>query len=607
MIAWLIIGQVAWAALPDGSFIGRIYYETVTDLSALYSYPIDLHEYNNRAEKYVLAGMNNETMERLTAAGWRVVPDKRTTDSYNAITRSAATKTEQNDTFYGGYRTVSTTLGIMNDTAAAYPTITELIDYGDSYCKLNVGSCIANNETMDGFDLLAIRVGSKENLASPTGSLSRPALILIAQVHAREITTSEQALFLLDHLTSNYGTDPDITWLVDWRDIYIIPMVNPDGHYIVETVSAPNFQRKNARLTQSNCTGYNWWGVSERQRGVDLNRNHSWEWAMMGTDNVLVGSSDSPCNELYHGSSPASEPETAALETFIRSITEDQREAGPGEAAPITTQDVFITMHSYSDLILYPWGSTENRAPNEAGLKRIADKLGAMTGYEPRQGIYLYPVTGTTDDWVYGEFGIPSFTYEVGGAEDTHHPPYTVASTDHWNEVRDSLLYAAKIANAPYALSHGPEVSSLNAAIVDDMVRITAVVDDSANGDDGIRAFGYTLDTPYRENGDIPTLVLPNAGPLAQTEEGVFIVELDLCNDVGVGEHVVYGAGYDAAQNWGVMQAASFIVPFEACFTRLYIPAVMSAPATPVVVASSSSIVLSVVSLIAFALYWRKE
>jgi len=153
-------------------------------------------------------------------------------------------------------------------------------------------------ETLPGFPLLAMRVTNEnrpgssiingENIAMG----SKPVFFLMANIHAREITTPEIAMRFLEQLLDGYGNDPDVTWLVDHHEIWIVPTVNPDGHWLVELGETPAYdgppfyQRKNANNDADNdgmpdCSA--WPPGEAAQPGIDLNRNHSFEWDQGGT------------------------------------------------------------------------------------------------------------------------------------------------------------------------------------------------------------------------------------------------------------------------------------------------------------------------------------
>lgn len=212
-----------------------------------------------------------------------------------------------------------------------------------------------------------------------------PEVLIVALHHAREWTSSEIALALAENLTSSYHNDSRLSWLVDNREIWIVPVVNPDG--LDYALSYDQWWRKNRHL---NFDG---------SYGVDLNRNYG---GSMNGDSAGDwggdGASHDPTNEVYCGSGPFSEPETQSVRDLIlaRNFT------------------LALDFHSYSDLVMWPWGYTANKTADDADLVRIGSEFAALNGYLPEQSVGLYPTTGDSLDWMYGAEDIYAFCFEVG-------------------------------------------------------------------------------------------------------------------------------------------------------------------------------------------------
>ena len=536
----------------------RVYYDDTRDIARLQHY--DVWEYNNTVEHYVLVATNAAEREVLRQAGWRVEVDGQATSHLN---RPAGRITD----LKGGYRTVDELYADLDTTLAAHPLITEVLTYGQSHC-LTAGGCdFPGGATLSGYPLRAVRVTNEATPGSSTiagGSVTRgskPVFFLMANIHAREITTPEIAMRFLDLLLDGYGLDPDVTWLVDGHEIWIVPMANPDGHWLVELGERPEYggqafyQRKNANNDgngdgAADCPdwppsvaepGYGY------QMGIDLNRNHSFGWGGNGASSY-------PCDLTYRGTGPASEVEVAQLETLVRALIPDQRGPGLDDPAPDDTTGLLITLHSFSNLVLYPWGHLYNDAPNQVGLKAIADKLAGYTGYRACQvsdGDCLYAAAGASDDWAYGELGIPAFTFEIGNQ---FMPAYETIDATQWPENRPALLYAAKIARTPYQTVRGPDV--LGAALsAEGFVRVlTAVVDDSRNGQRPIVAAAYTLDTPPWKPG-APSIPLAAIDGAFDSPVEHVLGHVDV-SDLMPGRHILYIRGQDDEGNWGPVSAA---------------------------------------------------
>jgi len=252
-----------------------------------------------------------------------------------------------------------------------YPAIAKVYDIGDSWEK---------TQSISDRDVLAIKISDNVQLDE-----SEPEVLVTALHHAREWITTEVAVALVERLTSDYGTDERISWLVDNREIWIVPIVNPDG--LDYSLAIDSMWRKNRRLNL------------DLTYGVDLNRNYggSSNGDALG-DWGGAGASTTPSRETYCGEAPFSEPETIAIRDLVLS----------------KNFTLAVDMHSYGDLVLWPWGYTVNHTLAYDDLSRIGSELAASNGYVSEQSIMLYPTTGDSLDWMYGSAGIYAFCIEVG-------------------------------------------------------------------------------------------------------------------------------------------------------------------------------------------------
>ena len=205
--------------------------------------------------------------------------------------------------------------------------------------------------------------------------------------HAREWISVEVAYLLAEDLLAGAATDPAREWLQE-GEIWVAPMVNPDGHEFTRTDN--RLWRKNRRR---NANG---------SFGVDPNRNYGYMWGTLDNNTTSSVASD----DTYFGPRAFSEPETRAVRNLVA------RELFGG----------VLTYHSYSQLILYPWGHTQKEITDVADLREmrdLADEMQRLIGgvhgktYVAKQSSGLYLTAGDTTDWTYGEYDIPSFTVEL--------------------------------------------------------------------------------------------------------------------------------------------------------------------------------------------------
>ncbi|MDX6769508.1 MAG: M14 family metallopeptidase [Elusimicrobiota bacterium] len=251
----------------------------------------------------------------------------------------------------------------MEGVAAAAPDLVSLFSIG---------------KTVEGRDIWALRLNADEKGETPS---AKPGIVFLGEHHAREHLSVEVPLRLVQRLVAERAR-PELARLLAKRDVYFIPMVNPDGAEFDLVGDRYHMHRKN---TRQNPDG---------SRGVDLNRNYAFRWGGQGA-------SSDPGDDTYHGPAPFSEPETQAVKAFV-------------EARPNLT--TLLSYHTFSELVLYPWGGTDESISDPVALaafKNMAQEMAGMTGYRAMQSSDLYVATGDTCDWAWAERGIFAFTFEL--------------------------------------------------------------------------------------------------------------------------------------------------------------------------------------------------
>lgn len=258
----------------------------------------------------------------------------------------------------------------------------DLFALRDSYPNLARISVIG--ESLEGRNIYALKISDNVH-----NDESEAEVIFIGCHHAREWISVEIPYLLAKYLVENYASDPQVQNLVDQSEIWIVPLLNPDG--LEYSIHFYRYWRKNRR---DNGDG---------TYGIDLNRNYGYQW---GIDNI--GSSPYTFSNTYRGPSAFSEPETQAIRDLYA-----QRNFS-----------ALISYHSFSQVILYPWGYTDQPSADDLLLEQIATDMStqmqAINGndygfMQAGEGFYL--TNGDTTDWSYGVYGIPSFTIELPPAD----------------------------------------------------------------------------------------------------------------------------------------------------------------------------------------------
>jgi carboxypeptidase T len=252
--------------------------------------------------------------------------------------------------------------------ANQYPKLTRLQQIGTS---------------LQGRAIWALLISDTPAVNDVTG-LSKPSLVFDGVHHAREIMTAEVVMDVADTLLGKSSTDTHIQNIVHNWQVWIVPMLNVDGSNIV--FSKDSMWRKNAHADQNNIYG------------VDINRNYDYKWAGCN------GSSSDLSAQDYHGAAAASEPETKAMQNFMTSLQ------------PTSS----LSYHSFSELILYPYGC-RMVTPENALVQKIAGELAALLPTDDGTDHYapgtpwelLYDVDGSSMDYFYAKFGTLSYVFEV--------------------------------------------------------------------------------------------------------------------------------------------------------------------------------------------------
>jgi carboxypeptidase T len=281
----------------------------------------------------------------------------------------------------GGFLTIDQCMEHLDEMATQYP---DLIS----------PRAVLNYETHNGRQIYWVRLSD-----NPNTNEDEPEVLYTGMHHAREPIGMQALIYYMYYLLENYDTDPDVKYIVDNFELYFVPILNADGYgYNIQNEPGGGGNwRKNRR--QNDDGSY----------GVDINRNYGYMW---GYDNS--GSSPVPSDDTYRGPSAFSEPEIQCIRDFCE--THGFR--------------IALNYHSYSGLLLYPWGWSAEPCEHDAIFHAHASILTTESGYTYGPGYTtIYATNGGSDDWMYGEQEtkdlIYSYTPEVGNGDDGFWPSVT--------------------------------------------------------------------------------------------------------------------------------------------------------------------------------------
>lgn len=406
----LLLGMIVFTVLSYGQEVqeiyqkAKIYYNNSSDLQRLDALGIPIEHGVHKKGHFFISDFSISELDRVRNAGFNIEVLIEDSAAYFLQKNKLQPYLQRNPTCNGGgaidYQTPANfNLGSMG----GYLTYQELLDELDEM-RMLYPNLITAPENISTF----LTEGTPDNTVTPSiggngikwlkisdnpGSTSEgePQILYTAIHHAREPMSLSQLVFYMWYLLENYDTDPEVQSIVDNTELYFVPVVNPDG-YLYNQKTNPNgggFWRKNRKNTY----------------GTDLNRNYDYYingdpgngiWGGLGTSNN-TGSN------VYHGPSPFSEIETQAMKWFVEN------------------HDFVMAFnnHSYSKLLLYPYGYDENvPTPENALFQGISEELVSQNGYANIISSELYPAAGVSDDFMYGTVNthtkIYAFTPEIG-------------------------------------------------------------------------------------------------------------------------------------------------------------------------------------------------
>ncbi len=370
-----------------------------TDINKLASLGISLENLESKPNVFIIGEFSETEIELIDASGLRyevVIDDvssyyQQRNAKYNIEELNNEMKAKRRNYFgyvtpanfslgsMGGYHTYQELLNELDEMKSLYPNL------------ISTKAAIGLTNTIENRPVYWVRISN-----DPQANQDKPKVLYTALTHAREPASMQQMLYQMWYILENYETNPEIQYLVDNLELFFIPCVNPDG-YIYNQTTNPNgggMWRKNRRNNGGSM-------------GVDLNRNFGYQW---GYDNS--GSSPNGSSDTYRGTAPFSEPETQLVKQFV-------------ETREFT---LALNNHTYSDILIYPWGYSNFLTPDANIFIEYAKLLTSENGY-----VYgtcyetlNYTANGVSDDWFYGEQTtknkVFAFTPEAGSPSDGFWP-----------------------------------------------------------------------------------------------------------------------------------------------------------------------------------------
>lgn len=352
----------------------RVWYQSDTQLQQIFALGLDNEGARVKHNTFIEGVVPESVVPDLESAGFRVeILQNDLAQAYETQLRHDPPSREFGQGSMGGYYTYDEISVLLDSLHASHPEIVS--------AKFSIG------QSYQGRDLWAVKISDNVDLDE-----AEPEVFYNSLIHAREPAAMMAVLYYAFQLADHYVTNPEYQYLVDHREMWFVPVINPDG-YVYNEMNHPNGGGMHRKNLSPGCID---------PPGTDLNRNFGYNW---GFDNS--GSSPSSCSETFRGLEAFSEPETQALRDFVLSRN-------------FTT---VFNYHTYSDLLIMPFGYTADAVPTEPDYSiymELGQDLIADNGYLFGTGMQTvgYLTNGDAVDWMYGSQGIINFTPEVGGYGD---------------------------------------------------------------------------------------------------------------------------------------------------------------------------------------------
>lgn len=347
----------------------KIYFDSLRDITDLRNAGLEFDHFHLAKDNALTVFISDEEFTILQSTGFRYdiliddwyayynnIPELTESEKSVLIQRS---KMEMNVSGFGfgsmgGFYTLAEVNAELDSMKLLYPNLIT--------SKVSIGNSIENRP------IYMVKISD-----NPSIDENEPEVLYTALHHAREPESMMQMIYFMYYLLENYYTDPSVQYLVNNRELFFIPVVNPDG-YEYNRLTYPSgggMWRKNRR---NNGGSY----------GVDLNRNYG-PYAYWNAPNG--GSSTNPSSDTYRGTAPFSEPETNHIKNFLG--TRKIKNA--------------LNYHTYGNLLVFPYGALNHETPDSLIFREFAIDMTSYNGYTYGTDMQTvgYSTRGNSDDYFY--------------------------------------------------------------------------------------------------------------------------------------------------------------------------------------------------------------
>ena len=348
----------------------KIFFNHQSEISLLQNYDLEIdHGFWNKEDNSYTVFLSDDEFSKLqlSSFNYEIVID----DWFDYYSKLPQLNQSEKDAFIQQSKDNYGVEGFGFGSMGGFYTLAEVNAQLDSM-KIHYPNLITTKtsigNSLEGRPMYMVKISDNPDIDE-----TEPEILYTALHHAREPQSMMQMIYFMYYLLENYNSNPSVQYLVNNREMYFIPVLNPDG-YEYNRATNPGgggMWRKNRK---NNGGSY----------GVDLNRNYG-PYTYWNAPNG--GSSTDPSSDTYRGTAPFSEPETTNLKNFL--ATRYFKNA--------------LNYHTYSNLLIYPYGALEQETPDSAIFREFARDITAYNGYAygTDQQTVGYSTRGNSDDYFY--------------------------------------------------------------------------------------------------------------------------------------------------------------------------------------------------------------
>lgn len=434
------------------------------------------------------------------------------------------------------YRNITEIYQSLQNLKNRYPNLVKLNQIGSSWNGMPIYALEITNQSINE---------------------SKPRLVLVSGLRANAFAPLELSLRFAEGLLANYGKSAEDSWILDYLELDLILLANPDGRLRAELQADQGLEISWQNNVHNSC--------QENEIGVRLNLNFPYQWRESKTG---------ACDQAYSGDGPGSEAESQAIVNYLTALKAEEERI------------LLLHLDANENEMLSPFRYdpiAENNYIDE--LYTLGKKITYNSPVKPyRQNESGYPATyGTLVDFAYGELGIPSLLFSMGSSKVGAHVTECWYFNEYLLEANlAALKQALKLSNAPFQRAYGPDLEIESLSYQENSIIISGGADDFTkwhNGADqysSVKRIEYSLDLP-------PWHPQAELYPVSRIEQDPiynfyarFEVEVPI-EGLSEGKHRIYFQAWDeesdfAASRPGIVSAIDFSLNASGNIINLYLP-----------------------------------